>query len=102
VTARGSDDSVGRISVRTRRKGAWIELEVEDNGPGFDPGARERLFTPYFTTKETGTGLGLSIAQRIVAEHGGKISAASDPGKGARFLVEIPWSTTASGRAASA
>jgi nitrogen fixation/metabolism regulation signal transduction histidine kinase len=90
VASRGSDESVGRITVRTRGKSMAVELEIEDNGPGFDPTVRERLFTPYFTTKETGTGLGLSIAQRIVAEHGGKISAASDPGKGARFVVELP------------
>ncbi len=97
VASRGSDQSVGRITVRTRGRSAAVELEIEDNGPGFDPTVRERLFTPYFTTKESGTGLGLSIAQRIVAEHGGKISAASDPGKGARFVVELPSDRPAQG-----
>jgi signal transduction histidine kinase len=90
VASRGSDQSIGRITVRTHARGELVELEVEDNGPGFTSSVRDRLFTPYFTTKESGTGLGLSIAQRIVAEHGGKMSAASDPGRGARFVVELP------------
>src|SRR5262249_18354704 len=90
VSSRGSDQSVGRITVRTRAAAGAVVLEVEDNGPGFDPSLGERLFAPYFTTKESGTGLGLAIVRRIVADHGGKISAHSDPGKGARFTIELP------------
>jgi nitrogen fixation/metabolism regulation signal transduction histidine kinase len=90
VQSKGSDESVGRIMVRTRAKDASVELEIEDNGPGFDPAIKDKLFTPYFTTKKTGTGLGLSIVHRIVTDHGGKISAQSDAGHGARFVVELP------------
>ena len=90
IASRGSEQSVGRITIRTRARDAVVELEVEDNGPGFDPALRDKLFTPYFTTKEAGTGLGLAIVHRIVTDHGGKITAASAPGKGARFLVELP------------
>ena len=90
VTAKGSDESVGRITVRTRKHGERVELEVEDNGPGFDPAILDKLFTPYFTTKEAGTGLGLAIVHRIVTDHGGTITATSNPGKGARFVVDLP------------
>jgi nitrogen fixation/metabolism regulation signal transduction histidine kinase len=90
VTARGSDQSVGRITVRTGRNAGAVVLEVEDNGPGFDPALADRLFAPYFTTKESGTGLGLAIVRRIVTDHGGKIVATSDPGHGARFRIELP------------
>jgi len=90
VASKGSDESVGRITVRTRGRGDGVELEVEDNGPGFDAAFRERIFAPYFTTKESGTGLGLAIVRRIVTEHGGRVSAHGEPGKGARFVVELP------------
>ena len=90
VQAKGSEESVGRIIVRTRAGEGFVLLEIEDNGPGFDPAIKDKLFTPYFTTKKTGTGLGLSIVHRIITDHGGKISAQSDTGKGARFVVELP------------
>jgi signal transduction histidine kinase len=90
VASKGSDESVGRITVRTRRAAGHVELEVEDNGPGFDPTLEHKLFEPYFTTKQGGTGLGLAIVRRIVLEHGGRITASSTPGRGARFVVELP------------
>jgi signal transduction histidine kinase len=90
VASRGSDESVGRITVRTRSVDARVVLEVEDNGPGFDPALKDRLFAPYFTTKESGTGLGLAIVRRIVSDHGGRIEATSAPGAGARFTIELP------------
>lgn len=96
VASRGSDQSVGRITVRTSARDGVVTLEVEDNGPGFDPAIRDKLFTPYFTTKATGTGLGLAIVRRIVTEHGGRIGAHSEPGKGARFVVELPAGPAAS------
>jgi two-component system nitrogen regulation sensor histidine kinase NtrY len=90
VASRASEASVGRVVVRTSPAGAWARLEVEDNGPGFDPAMKERLFAPYFTTKESGTGLGLAIVRRIVTDHGGRIDAHGAPGEGARFVVELP------------
>jgi two-component system nitrogen regulation sensor histidine kinase NtrY len=97
VASRGSEQSIGRITVRTRRREGTIgpiagvvELEIEDNGPGFDAAIREKLFEPYFTTKAGGTGLGLAIVRRIVTDHGGRVSAQGELGKGARFTIELP------------
>ena len=66
-----------------------IVLAVEDTGVGMSEETRRQIFAPYFTTKEKGTGLGLSIVQRIVAEHRGKISVHSSPGKGTRFEIKF-------------
>jgi len=84
----GRDD--GKISIRTREAGGGALLEITDNGVGFDPAVQGKLFAPYFTTKHSGTGLGLAIVQRIVTDHGGKISAEGEPGKGATFKVTLP------------
>jgi len=88
----GKDD--GRILVSTRKgdAGDRVELAVEDNGPGVPPELRDRVFTPYFTTKEGkgGTGLGLAIVHRIISDHGGRIVVGEAPGGGARMVVELP------------
>jgi signal transduction histidine kinase len=84
----------GKVVVTTRRgdAGDRVELIVEDNGPGVPPELRDRVFTPYFTTKQGrgGTGLGLAIVHRIISDHGGRVVVASVPGGGARFTVELP------------
>jgi two-component system nitrogen regulation sensor histidine kinase NtrY len=67
-----------------------LRLTVADRGPGIAPSDRDKLFTPYFSTKPRGTGLGLAIVQRIVVEHRGTIRIEENPGGGARFVVEIP------------
>ena len=90
VALRGTEQTVGRIHVRTRATPGGVVLEVQDNGPGFDEATAAQLFTPYFTTKTQGTGLGLAIAQRIVVEHGGSIAAHGTPGEGARFTITLP------------
>jgi two-component system, NtrC family, sensor kinase len=71
---------------------AWIAVEVRDTGSGMDDATRERIFEPFYTTKEVGdgTGLGLSISWGIVREHGGWIDVTSTPGGGSTFTVYLP------------
>src|SRR3989442_3781233 len=81
-----------RLTVRTRRTGDTMRIEVEDTGGGIPANLIERIFNPFFTTKPTGsgTGLGLAISLGIRREHEGPISARKVPQVGARFLVELP------------
>lgn len=65
-------------------------LHVADDGPGIAESLAERIFNPFFTTKEMGTGLGLAIAHRILECHGGRISASNRPQRGARFTLQLP------------
>ena len=84
----------GTITITTRLgdAGDRVELAVEDNGPGVPADLKDRVFAPYFTTKQGkgGTGLGLAIVHRIVSDHGGRIAVTDAPGGGARFAVELP------------
>ncbi len=66
-----------------------VELTVADTGSGLTDDMRERLFLPYFSTKQRGTGLGLAIAAKIIQEHGGTIRAEKNSPAGARFIVEL-------------
>ena len=66
------------------------EIVVADTGHGLTPETRERLFLPYFSTKQRGTGLGLSIAAKIIQEHQGAIRAEQNTPQGARFVLELP------------
>jgi len=70
--------------------GGAIEVEVSDTGHGLTDEIRDRLFLPFYSTKQRGTGLGLSIAAKIVQEHGGSLRAESNSPKGARFLLRLP------------
>jgi two-component system NtrC family sensor kinase len=82
----------GKIIVRTRRAGETALIEFEDNGPGIRADHLARIFDPFFTTKPVGkgTGLGLSLCYGIVQEHGGRITARSEPGQGAVFTITLP------------
>jgi signal transduction histidine kinase len=69
----------------------WIEVLVEDDGPGVPTDARERIFEPFFTTKAKGSGLGLSIVHAIVTQHAGTVHAEASPQGGARIVLRLPW-----------
>ena len=81
--------SAEMISKQGRK---FIRTTVEDTGTGIAPEILDRIFDPFFTTKpkETGTGLGLSISYGIVRDHGGELSVESEPGKYARFHMDLP------------
>ena len=85
----------GSIVIRESRKslsgqGAAAIIEVSDDGPGIPQERQEKVFQPFFTTKEEGTGLGLSIAMRIVGEHRGTIDMTSTEGQGTTFTITLP------------
>jgi len=70
--------------------GRVVVIRVKDNGPGIPKSVRDKVFQPFFSTKEEGTGLGLSIAYRIVEEHGGWLSLKSKEGEGTTFTITLP------------
>jgi len=78
------------ISSSLSEDGTSVEIQISDTGHGLTDEIRERLFLPFYSTKQRGTGLGLSIAAKIVQEHGGSLSAESNSPKGARFLLRLP------------
>ena len=65
-------------------------LIVGDTGVGMDDEVREKLFTPFFTTKEDGTGLGLVTSKKIIDAHNGQIRVDSEPGRGTQFSISLP------------
>jgi signal transduction histidine kinase len=67
-----------------------VEISVSDTGHGVTSALREKLFLPYFSTKDRGTGLGLAIVSRIVEEHHGSVRVEENTPVGARFVVELP------------
>jgi signal transduction histidine kinase len=81
----------GQIAIRTSRDGAFVLVDIVDNGPGVPPEIKSRIFDPFFTTKQVGegTGLGLDTVYRIVRQHGGDIRVDSHPGE-THFQVRLP------------
>jgi signal transduction histidine kinase len=80
----------GTLTLSAKPHGDQVELRVADTGEGLTPEECERLFTPYYTTKQHGTGLGLAIVQSVVADHAGAIAVQSRPGGGAIFVITLP------------
>lgn len=80
----------GILRVETRLDRDHLVLEVSDTGDGVPPDLQSQIWEPFFSTKRDGTGLGLAITRRILEAHRGKINLMSEPGKGAKFIVELP------------
>jgi two-component system nitrogen regulation sensor histidine kinase GlnL len=96
-------ERVGTLTISTRmetdfhvrtpgqgRSRQYLSVDVEDSGPGIVPEDYERIFTPFFTTKNKGTGLGLAVSHRLVTQHGGLLRVESEPGRWTRFRVSLP------------
>jgi signal transduction histidine kinase len=79
------------LTVRTRRDGNRVTIEIEDNGPGIPDDIKDKILQPFFTTKKgtQGTGLGLSITHDIVKAHGGALSINSELGNGSTFVISL-------------
>jgi two-component system nitrogen regulation sensor histidine kinase NtrY len=80
----------GTLTLRTGTDDGRVIIEVADTGSGLTPEECDRIFTPYYTSKQHGTGLGLAIVQSVVTDHGGRITVRSQPGHGTVFLIELP------------
>lgn len=80
----------GALTLRSRQEDMKVIIEVADAGTGLTPEECERIFTPYYTSKQHGTGLGLAIVQSVVSDHHGRISVRSVPQQGTTFVIELP------------
>jgi two-component system sensor histidine kinase PilS (NtrC family) len=81
----------GSLPPHASEKGKdWVKIMISDSGNGIAPDEKEKIFEPFYTTKEGGTGLGLAIVHRIIENHNGVIKVESDAGKGATFTVFLP------------
>jgi signal transduction histidine kinase len=92
VEACASASVVPAVSVDAQVDAAQgvVRVIVHDNGPGVEPGLRERIFRPFFTTRTQGTGLGLALVQKIVVTHNGRVSVGASPSGGASFQAQLP------------
>lgn len=86
--------NAGRIVIREEvppeQAGRSVLIQVSDSGPGVPESIADKLFEPFFSTKEEGTGLGLAISRRIIEQHGGRLILERGLGKGAAFLITLP------------
>lgn len=83
----------GTIKISTRREGSWVEVRIQDTGPGIPEAIRSRVFDPFFTTKEVGkgTGQGLALCHSVIVKKlKGSISFETEAGKGTTFVVRLP------------
>lgn len=80
----------GKLAFRTAKDDKFAIFELADTGKGLTPEECERIFTPYYTSKQHGTGLGLAIAQSVISDHHGRISVSSRKNQGTTFHVELP------------
>jgi signal transduction histidine kinase len=83
----GSGNLVVKVS---KLEGGFIQIRISDTGRGMPPDALEKVFEPFYTTKDRGTGLGLAITFNIIKRHGGEIRAESEEGKGTVFTITLP------------
>ena len=80
----------GQLSIATRKNGDKLCMEIKDTGPGMTPERIKQIFEPFNTTKSRGLGLGMPYAQKIIQQHGGRITVESELGKGTQVKIELP------------
>lgn len=79
-----------QLTIRSRRDEGQVQMFVEDTGSGIAPEEVQRIFEPFYSTRQGGMGMGLSICRTIVEAHGGSLAVKSEPGAGASFVVSLP------------
>jgi PAS domain S-box-containing protein len=97
--------SKGKITIRTRRDGEYVEVRVSDTGTGIAEEHRHRIFEPFFTTKDVGKGSGQGLTvvySNIVKKHGGTVTFETETGKGTTFILRLPMTSKATGPVSSA
>ena len=82
----------GDIVLAARQQDSSVAISVRDQGPGIEPEDLDKIFNPFYTTKDAGTGLGLSVVYQIVNQHGGVVTAVRNPEGGMTFSLTIPLS----------
>ena len=81
----------GKLSISTEAVEGGVMVKISDEGPGIPKKVKEKIYTPFFSTKKSGTGLGLSISKRIIEEHkGSSFDFTSREGEGTEFKITIP------------
>lgn len=80
----------GDLSIKVRKEGDTVRTVISDTGMGMPPGKVEKIFEPFYTTRDRGTGLGLAIIFNIIKKHGGDIIVESEVGKGTAFTITLP------------
>jgi signal transduction histidine kinase len=93
----GKPEAKGRITLRSRILGPWVEIRVGDTGAGIPEAIRNQIFLPFFTTKPVGkgTGQGLAIVHSVVTKNGGFIDFESQVGLGTTFIIRLPYTPVA-------
>jgi signal transduction histidine kinase len=88
----GREDAQVALATEVEEDGGWVRIVVHDNGVGIAPETAANIFKPFVSTKGArGTGLGLAVSRKILREHGGDILVESQPGKGSRFILRLPF-----------
>jgi signal transduction histidine kinase len=83
-------DPGGRIILSTNSQDGQVCFAIRDTGKGMPPEVRDKVFHPFFTTKEKGTGLGLAVIHKIITDHHGRIDLETSPGEGSTFTIKLP------------
>jgi signal transduction histidine kinase len=80
----------GSLTLRARALNGFVEIHVIDSGPGVPPALHDKIFDALFTTKARGIGLGLAVSRSLAEANGGQLCVASEPGRGASFVLSVP------------
>ena len=83
-------EGIKKIMITTSMKNDRITVRVSDSGPGVTPDLKDKIFDPFYTTKNGSTGIGLSLSHRIITDHGGSIDVSISKWGGAEFVIEFP------------